>query len=181
MTEIKTTIIITTAATAAAVTTVTNWIKKSLCLNRISKEIKTEIKCIYDEATHFFNTHFIKKKINRQKTATNELKLQSVYNKSFVVQQTHKMYSVICTHNLSVFTQQSYLNRIVCSALKTVCAVFFDLIFFFHIYQERSFFFFFSINLKEITICNVSTDLMKQWKSNNNNKADAAATARKEI
>ena len=67
MTETKTTTIITTTATAAAVMTVTNWIKKSSCLNRISKEIRirTEIKSIYDETTHFLDTYLIKKEINK--------------------------------------------------------------------------------------------------------------------
>ena len=127
-----------TAAAAAA-----NQIKKSLHLNRINKEIRirTEIKSIYDEATHSLSTHFIKKEINRQKAATDEFRLQFICDRSFVVQQTHKMYSVICTHNLSVFTQQSYSDRIICSAFKTVHTVFFNLIFFFCIYQERSFFF----------------------------------------
>ena len=66
VTEIKTTTIITMTAAAAAAMTAINWIKKSLCLNRISKKIriKTEIKSIYDEATCFLNTYFIKKKIN---------------------------------------------------------------------------------------------------------------------
>ena len=189
MTEIKTTTIITTAATAAAVMTVINWIKKFLCLNRINKEIRirTEIKSIYDETTCFFSTHLIKKEINKQKAATDRFRLQSVCNRSFVVQQTHKMYSVICTHNSSVFTQQSYSDRTVCSALRTVCAVFFDLIFFLYAYWERSFFFFFffffffSIDLKEITIHNVNMNLMKQQKFDSSSRADAAATAREEV
>ena len=144
-----------------AATTVTNWTEKFLCLNRISKEIriKIEIKNIYNKATCFLDTHFIKKEINEQKAATDEFKLQFVYNRSFVVQWAHKMYSVICTHDSFIFTQQSHLNRTVCSALKTVCIVFFDLIFFFHMYWKRSFFF--SIDLKEITIHDISTDLMK--------------------
>ena len=160
----KTTIMITTAATTATAITVTNWIKKFLCLNRINKEIriKTEIKSIYDEATCLFDTHFIKKEINKQKATTNRFKLQFIYNRFFVVQQIHKMYFVICTHNLFIFTQQLYLNRTVCSALKTVCAVFFDLIFFFYVYWERFFFFFFfSINFKKITIYNADINLMK--------------------
>ena len=138
-----------TAAAAAAVMTVTNWTKKFLCLNRINKKIRIriKIKSIYNEATCLLDMCFIKKKINEQKTATNEFKLQFVCNKSFVVQQTHKIYSVICTHDSSVFTQQSYSNRIVCSALKTVCTVFFDLIFFLYMYQERSSFFFFFLLL----------------------------------
>ena len=173
----------TTAAAAAAMT---NWIKKSLCLNRISKEIRirTEIKSIYDETTCSFNMHLIKKEINRQKAAADELRLQFVCDKSFVVQQIYKIYSVICTHDLSVFTQQSYLNRTVCSAFRTVYAVFFDLIFFLCVYQERSFFFFFFfflIDLKEITICNINMNLMKQWEFNSDDKANAATTARKEI
>ena len=143
-----------------------NWVEKSLCLNRISKKIriKIEIKSIYDEATHFLNIYFIKKKINKQKTATNKFKLQSVCDRFFVVQQTHKIYSVICTHNSFIFTQQSHSNRTVCSAFRIICAVFFDLIFFFCIYWERSsfFFFFFSINLKKITICNISMNLTEQ-------------------
>ena len=125
--------------------------------------------------------HLIKKEINRQKAATDKFRLQSVHNRFFVVQQTHKMYSVICTHNLSVFTQQSYLNRTVCSALRIVCAVFFDLIFFLYAYQERSFFFFFFlIDFKEITIHNVSMNLMRQQKSDSNDEADAAAAAARE-
>ena len=112
--------------------TVTNWIKKNLCLNRISKEIriKIKIKSIYDEATHLLNTHFIKKEINKQKAATDRFKLQFIYNRFFAVQQTYKMYSVICTHNSFIFTQQSHSDRTVCSAFRTVCVVFFDLIFF---------------------------------------------------
>ena len=171
--------------TAAVTTTAINWVKKSLCLNRISKEIriKIKIKSIYDRTTHLLSMHFIKKKINRQKTATDEFKLQSVYNRFFVVQQTYKIYSVICTHNLSIFTQQLHSDRTVCSALKTVHAVFFDLIFFFCIYQKRSsfFFFFFSINFKEITIHDVNMNLMRQQKSNDDNRTDTAATARKEV
>ena len=154
-----------TATTAAAVTA-TNQIKKFLCLNRVSKEIRIriEIKSIYNEAICFFDIYFIKKEINKQKAATDKLRLQSVCDKFFVVQQTHKKYFVIYTYNSSAFTQQLYLNRTVCSALRTVCAVFFDLIFFFCIYQERSFFFFFffSIDFKEITIHNISMNLMKQ-------------------
>ena len=153
----------TTAAATTAVMTAANWIEKFLCLNRVSKEIRIRIKNIYNEATCLFNMYLIKKEINRQKTAINELKLQSVYNKSFVVQQTHKIYFVICTHDSSVFTQQLYSDRTVCFTLKTICAVFFYLIFFFCVYQEKSFFFFFffSIDLKEITICNISMNLTK--------------------
>ena len=184
MTKIKTTTIITAAAVAAAAMIVINWIENFLCLNRVSKEIRirTEIKSIYDETTCFLSTHLIKKEINKQKAATDRFRLQSVCNRSFVVQQTHKMYSVICTHNSFIFTQQSHLNRTVCSALRTVCVVFFDLIFFLHTYQERSFFFFFFlIDLKEITIHNISMNLMRQQKSNSSSKANAAAAARKEV
>ena len=79
--------------------------QKNFMLNRISKEIriKIEIKNIYDEATCLFNTYFIKKKINKQKTTTNKFKLQFVYNRSFAVQQIHKMYFVIYIYNLFVF------------------------------------------------------------------------------
>ena len=171
-------------ATAAAVTAVTNQIKKFLYLNRVSKEIRIRIriKSIYNKATCLLNTHLIKKEINRQKTATDELRLQFIYDRSFVVQQTHKIYSVICTHNSFTFTQQSYLDRTVCSALRTVHAVFFDLIFFLYTYWERSFFFFFSsISLKEITTHNISMNLMKWWRSDSDDKADAAAAVRKEI
>ena len=173
----------TTAATSTAVMTATNWAEKSLCLNRVNKEIriKTEIKSIYDEATCSLSTHFIKKKISKQEAATNRFKLQFVYNRSFIVQWTHKMYSVICTHNLFIFTQQSHSDRTVCSALRTVCAVFFDLIFFLCMYWERSFFFFFSINFKKITICDINTDLIRQQRSDNDNRADAAAAIKKEI
>ena len=162
MTKIKTTTMMTTTAAAAAA--MTNWVEKSLCLNRISKEIKIriEIKSIYDEITCFLSMYLIKKEINRQKTATDEFKLQFVYNRSFVVQWTHKMYSVICTHNSFIFTQQSHSNRIICSAFRTVCAVFFNLIFFLCVYQERSFFFFFSsINFKEITTHDINMNLMR--------------------
>ena len=183
MTETETTTIIMTTATAAAA--VTNWIKKSLCLNRVSKEIRirTEIKSIYDETTCFFSTHLIKKEINKQKAATDRFRLQSVCNRSFVVQQTHKMYSVICTHNSFIFTQQSHLNRTVCSALRTVCVVFFDLIFFFCTYQKKFFFFFFffSIDLKEITICNIDMNLMRQWEFNSDNRTNITAAAKEEI
>ena len=183
MMKTKTIIIMTTTATATAATTVINWTEKFLCLNRISKKIKTEIKSIYDETTCSFSTYFIKKKINEQKTATDRLKLQSVYDRFFVVQQTHKMYFVICIHDSFTFTQQSHLNRTVCSALKTVCTVFFDLIFFLHTYQERSFFFFFffSIDFKEITIHNVSMNLMRWQRFNDDSKADAATAAKREI
>ena len=172
-----------TTTIMTAVMTATNWIKKLLCLNKISKKIriKIKIKSIYNETTCLLDIHFIKKKINKQKAVTDELRLQSVCNKSFVVQWIHKMYFVICTHNSFIFTQQSYLNRTVCSALRTVCAVFFDLIFFLCTYWERSFFFFFSINLKEITIHNISMNLIKQQKSDDNNRTDAAAAARKEV
>ena len=126
--------------------------------------------------------HFIKKEINEQKAATDKLRLQFIYNKFFTVQQTHKIYSVICTHNSSVFTQQLYLNRIVCSALRTVCAVFLNLIFFFCVYQERSFFFFFFlIDLKEITIHNINTDLIRQQESDDDSRINMTATARKEV
>ena len=130
-----TTMIIMTAA-AAAVTTAANQIKKFSYLNRISKEIRirTEIKSIYDRTTCSLNTHLIKKEISRQKATTDRFKLQFIHNRSFVVQQTHKMYSVICTHNSFIFTQQSHSDRIICSAFKIICAVFFDLIFFFHVY-----------------------------------------------
>ena len=163
--------------------TVINWIKKFSHLNRISKEIRTEIKSIYDKTIHSFSTHFIKKEINEQKAATDKLKLQFVCDRFFAVQWMYKIYFMICTHNSSVFTQQLYLNRTVCSALKTVCTVFFDLIFFFCVYQERSsfFFFFFSIDLKKITTHNISMNLMKQWEFNNNSRTDTAATAREEI
>ena len=181
----ETTIMMMTTVTAATTMTAANWTEKFLYLNRINKEIRirTEIKSIYDEVICFLSTHFIKKEINRQKAATDKFKLQFVYNKSFVVQQTHKMYSVICIHNLFIFTQQLHLNKTVCSALKTVYAVFFDLIFFFYTYWERSsfFFFFFSIDFKEITIHNISMNLMKQQRSDNDNEANAAAAVRKEI
>ena len=182
MTETETTtIIIMTAAAAAAVT---NWVKKFSHLNRVSKEIriKIRIKSIYDETTCLLSIHFIKKEINKQKAATNKFKLQSVCDRSFIVQWAHKMYSVICTHNLSAFTQWSYLDRIVCSALRTVYAVFFDLIFFLYVYWKRSFFFFFfSINLKEITIHDISINLMKQWKFGGSSEADTVMTAKKEV
>ena len=185
MTETETTTIITTAATATAVMTAANQTEKFLCLNRINKEIRirTEIKSIYDEAICFLSTHFIKKKINKQKAATDRFKLQFICNRFFIVQQIHKMYSVICTYNSFIFTQWSHLNKIICSAFKTVCAVFFDLIFFFHIYWERSsfFFFFFSIDLKEITICNVSMNLTEQQKFNDDSEADAVTAMRKEV
>ena len=181
MTKTETTTMITATITTAAATA--NWIKKFLCLNRISKEIriKIEIKSIYDEATCLLNTHFIKKKINRQKAATDEFRLQSVYNRFFVVQQTHKTYSVICTHDSFIFTQQSHSDRTVCSALKTVYTVFFDLIFFFCVYWERSFFFFFSIDFKEITICNISMNLIKQWKSSSNDRTDMTVMTKKKV
>ena len=74
------------AATAAMITA--NQAEKSSCLNRISKKIriKIKIKSIYDRTTCLLNMHFIKKEINKQKTATDELKLQSVYNRFFAVQ-----------------------------------------------------------------------------------------------
>ena len=183
MTETETTTMMMTVTTTTTVTTAANWVKKFSCLNRVSKKIRIRIriKSIYNETTHFFDMHLIKKKINEQKAATNKLRLQSVYNRFFVVQWVHKTYSVICTHNSFTFTQQSHLNRIVCSALRTVCAVFFDLIFFFCTYQERSFFFFFSIDFKKITICNADMNLAEQQKSDSDNKANTATAARKEI
>ena len=122
--------------TAAATAAVTNQIKNFLCLNRVSKKIriKIKIKSIYDRTTCLFSTHLIKKEINEQKAATDRLRLQSVHDRSFVVQQTHKMYSVICIHNSFIFTQQSHSDRTVCSAFRIICAVFFDLIFFLHTY-----------------------------------------------
>ena len=107
VTRTETTIIITTAATAAAVAAVTNWIKKSSCLNRVSKEIRIRIriKSIYDETTCFLSMYLIKKEINKQKATTNKFRLQSVCDRFFVVQQVHKMYSVICTHDSFIFTQ----------------------------------------------------------------------------
>ena len=84
MTETKSTTIIIMTTTAAA--TAANWVKKFLHLNRISKKIKIEIKSIYNEATCSFDTYFIKKKTDEQKAATNRFKLQSVYNRFFVVQ-----------------------------------------------------------------------------------------------
>ena len=165
-------------------TAVTNWAEKFLCLNRVSKEIriKIEIKSIYNEATCLLDIYFIKKEINEQKAATDRFKLQSVCNRFFVVQWTHKIYFVICTYDSSVFTQQLYSDRTVCSAFRTVCAVFFNLIFFLHVYQKRSFFFFFfSIDFKEITTHNVSMNLMKQWKSDSSNRTDVTAAARKEV
>ena len=74
--------------TTAAVMTAVNWVEKSSYLNRVSKEIRirTEIKSIYNRTTCFFSMHFIKKKISEQKAATDEFRLQSVYNKFFVVQ-----------------------------------------------------------------------------------------------
>ena len=182
MTETKTTTMMT--ATITAVMTAVNWTEKFSCLNRVSKEIRIriKIKSIYNEATCFLDIYLIKKEINKQKAATDKLRLQSVCNRSFVVQQAHKIYSVICTHNSSIFTQWSYLNRTVCSALRTVYAVFFDLIFFFYVYWEKSFFFFFfSIDFKEITTHNIDINLMKQQKSNSNNETDTAAAAREEI
>ena len=182
MIKTKTTTIMTT--TAAIMTAVTNWVKKFLHLNRISKEIRIriKIKSIYNEATCFLSTHLIKKEINKQKAAINRFKLQSVYNRFFAVQWVHKMYFMICTHNSFIFTQQLYLNRIVCSALKIICVVFFNLIFFLCMYQERFFFFFFFlIDLKEITICNISTDLMKQWEFNSDDKANMMTAVRKEV
>ena len=88
MMKTETTIIIMTTAATAAVMTAVNQIEKFSCLNRISKKIRIriEIKSIYNEATCFLDTYFIKKKINKQKAATDRLRLQSVYNKSFVVQ-----------------------------------------------------------------------------------------------
>ena len=179
MTETETTTMIT--ATAAAAVTVTNWIKKFLCLNRVSKEIRIriEIKSIYDEATCSFDMCLIKKEINEQKTATDELRLQSVCNRFFVVQQTHKMYSVICTHDSSAFTQQSHSDRIVCSALRTAHVIFFDLVFFLHVYQEKSSFF--SIDLKEITIHDISMNLMRWWRSDDNDRTDAAVMTKEEV
>ena len=89
ITETETTIIIITTITAAAAAA--NWVKKSLCLNRISKRIRTEIKSIYNEATHLFNMCFIKKKINKQKAATNRFRLQFICDRSFAVQWIHKI------------------------------------------------------------------------------------------
>ena len=179
MMKTKTTTIMTTMTAAAAA--MINWIEKSSCLNRINKEIriKIEIKSIYDEATCSLDTHLIKKEINEQKAATDRFRLQSVCNRFFVVQQTHKIYSVICTHDLSVFTQWSHSDRIICPALRTVCVVFFDLIFFLHVYWERSFFF--SIDLKETTICNTDINLMKQWRSDSSSEADVITVMRKEV
>ena len=185
MIKTKTTTMMITAATVTAVMIMTNWIKKSSHLNRINKEIRIRIriKSIYDEATHFLSMHFIKKKINKQKAATDKFRLQFICDRFFAVQQTHKIYSVICTYNLFIFTQQSYSDRTVCSALKTVHIVFFDLIFFFHTYWKRSFFFFFffSIDLKEITTHNVSMNLTRQQRSDSSNRTDTATTARKEV
>ena len=175
---------ITITATATAAMTVTNWTEKFSYLNRISKEIriKIKIKSIYDEAICFFDMYFIKKEINKQKAATDKFRLQSVCNKSFVVQWTHKMYFMICTHNSSVFTQWSHSDRIICSAFRIIYTVFFDLIFFFCMYWKRSsfFFFFFLIDFKEITIHNISMNLMKQWEFNSNNRTDIATMIRKE-
>ena len=175
--------IIVTAATAVMMTAA-NQIKKFSYLNRINKEIriKIRIKSIYDEATCFLSMHFIKKEINRQKAATDRFRLQSVYNRFFAVQQAHKTYFMICTHNSFTFTQQSHSDRTVCSALKITHIIFFDLIFFLYTYQERSFFFFFfSINLKKITICNADINLTEQQKSDSSNKADTVTATRKEI
>ena len=174
----------TTTATVTAVTTVTNWVKKFLYLNRVSKEIRIKIKSIYDKTTCFFSMHLIKKKINRQKVTTNEFRLQSVHNRSFVVQWMHKIYLIICTHNSSAFTQQSHSGRTVCSALKIIYIVFFDLIFFFYTYWERSFFFFFfffSIDLKKITTHNISINLIKQWESSSSSRTDTVTTAKEEV
>ena len=95
----------TVTATVTVTMTVTNQTEKFSHLNRISKEIriKIRIKSIYDEATCFFDTHFIKKEINKQKAATDRFRLQFVCDRFFVVQQTHKMYFVICTHNSFIF------------------------------------------------------------------------------
>ena len=173
-----TTMMMTTAAT---VTTIINWVKKFLCLNRVSKKIriKIKIKNIYDEAICFLSIHFIKKEINEQKAATDRFRLQFVCDRSFVVQWTHKTYFVICTHNSFIFTQQSHLNRTVCSAFRTVHVIFFDLIFFLHTYWKRSFFF--SIDLKEITICNISMNLMKQWESNDDDRTDTTTVTKEEV
>ena len=163
MTETETTTMMMMTTTAA--TTAANQTEKFSYLNRVSKEIriKTEIKSIYDETTCSFSMHLIKKEISEQKAATDRFRLQSVHNRFFVVQQTHKMYSVICTHNSLIFTQQSYSDRTVCSALRIVHAVFFDLIFFLYTYQERSFFFFFFlIDFKKTTIHDADMNLMRQ-------------------
>ena len=77
ITKTETTTIIIITAAATAVMTMINWIEKSLHLNRVSKEIriKIEIKSIYDEATYLLDIYFIKKKINKQKAATDRFKL----------------------------------------------------------------------------------------------------------
>ena len=185
MTETETTTMMIMTAAMTAVMTAANWIKKFSHLNRINKEIRirTGIKSIYDKTTCLLSTCLIKKEINEQKAATDRFRLQFVYNKFFVVQQTHKMYFMICTHNSSAFTQQSHSSRTVCSAFRTVCAVFFDLIFFFCTYWERSFFFFFFflIDLKEITIHNISMNLTEQQKSDDDDRTDVTVTARREV
>ena len=86
MTKTETITMMTTAAAATAVITAANQTEKFSYLNRVNKKIRTEIKSIYDETTHFLDMHFIKKEINEQKAATNKFRLQSVYNRFFVVQ-----------------------------------------------------------------------------------------------
>ena len=178
----ETTTMMTTAAAAAAA--VTNWIKEFLCLNRVSKEIRirTGIKSIYDGTTCPLSMHLTKKEISRQEAATDRFRLQSVCDRPFVVQQAHKMYPVVCTHNSSVFTQQPHLGRTACSALRTARAIFFDLVSFPCAYQGRpsSSFSSSSIGPKGTTTCDAGTDLVGWWGSGSSSRADTAAAARGE-
>ena len=125
-----------------------------------------------------------KKEINKWKINTNVFKSQFLWIKFLAVQWTHKIYFAVCIYSSSAIVQQSYSNRIICSALKTVCAVFFDLLSFFCMYRESFFFFFFffffSIGPKEITAQETDTDLTEKWESDDNREVNAA-TAMSEV
>ena len=125
---------------------------------------------------------FDKKETNEWKINTDVFKLQFLQIRSLAVQQTHKIYSVICTHSLFITAQWLYLNRIIYSAFKTVCAVFFDLFSFLYMYRESFFFFFFfffSIDFKKITAWETNTNLTEKWKFDDNKETDAAAAMNK--
>ena len=132
---------------------------------------------------HVFLTCILLRKKSMNKKQQQMSSNCSLFITDFLLCSRHTRYILWSAHTIHLYSHNNHIwTELLVLHLKLYTLFFFDLIFFFYVYWERSsFFFFFLINFKEITICNVNTDLTEQQRSDNDDKADAAAAARKEI
>ena len=143
----------------------------------ISK-LKLKAKVILMKWCVLFAHTLAKKKLMNKKQIQMYLNYNFCKLDFFTVQWTYKTYFTVCTHSSSIIAQWLYSDRIIYSASKTVCIVFFNLLCFLYMYRENFLFFFF-IDFKEITVWKTDINLTKRWESDRNEKTNTAITTDK--